>query len=262
MKTKYFLIGFLLLTLIAYSTSVQGASTWEVEEDKLYIYEIKSFDEDLADDVFDTDNIEDVLGEDADIDAMRAQMITDADEIEDFNGDATEDDPGWEFDGWVWVGDWMNDEDDFEDPEVPDIMEYSDVRIPEDPEEYGLLSGFLELFVFFYIISIGVPSPAEDWLDDGDWSSLDPDDGALTLEIDSSSDPDVYEDYEQVYTWDEDGVYQGVEAIVDGDTIYEVSLKGGLLDTLLGIPGYELPILLGVVGVSAIGIIYVIMKKK
>ena len=85
MKTKHFLIGFLMLSLIAFSTLVQGASTWEVEEDKLFIYEITSWDEDLAEDVYVNDDIEYMLGEDAEVGAMKAQMITDVDEIDDFN---------------------------------------------------------------------------------------------------------------------------------------------------------------------------------
>ena len=259
MKSKYFLVGFLFLILISFSTTVQGASTWEVEEDKLYIYEIASFDEDLAEDVFVNDDIEDILGEDAEVDAMKAQMTTDVDDIDDFNGDATEDDPGWELEGWVWVAPWTDDEDDFEDPEVPDIAEYSNWKIPEDPEEYGPMVPGLELFFIGFFIYTGVPSPADDWLEDIDWADVDADDSVLTYEYDSSLNPLLDEDYEIVWTWDTDGVYQGSEAIVDGDTIYEIALKKSFLER---IPGYELPILLGITAMSTVGLIYIIMKKK
>jgi hypothetical protein len=238
---------------------VQGASTWEVEEDELYVYEIKSFDEDLAEDVFVNDDIEDILGEDAEVDAMMAQMITDVDEIDDFNDDATEDDPGWEFEGWRWIAGWTDDEEDFEDPDASDITEYTGIRIPEDPEEYGPLSGFAEVFLLIIITWIGVPSPADDWLDDVDWFSLDPDDETLTLEYDSSSDPTLNEDYEMVWMWDSDGVYQGRQAIVDGDVIYEIALKKSFFER---IPGYDFPLFLGFTAVSTIGLIYIMMKKN
>jgi hypothetical protein len=240
MKSKYFVVGFLLLILFSFSTMVRGAD-WEVEEDELYIYEIKSFDEDLAEDVFVNDDIEDILGEDAEVDAMTAQMITDVDEIDDFNNDATEDDPGWAIEGWIWIADWTNDEEDFEDAEVPDISEYSNFRIPEDPEEYGAMIPGWELLLVLLLTYTGAPSPADDWLEDIDWADVDADGSELTYEYDSSGDPTLNEDYEMVWKWDEDGVYLGKEAIVDGDTIYEV---------------------VGITAIASVGLIYIIMRKK
>ena len=128
MKPKFFLIGFLLLSILAFSMTVRAASySWEVPEDTLFVYEIKSFDPDQADDVFVDDDPEAILGEDAEDGAMMARMITDVEEIEDFDGDAVEDDPGWEIDGWLWkYNSWTTNEDDFEDPEADDVDTFED----------------------------------------------------------------------------------------------------------------------------------------
>ena len=259
LKSKYILVGFLLLILFSFCTMVRGASTWEVEEDELYIYEIASFDEDLAEDVFVNDDIEDILGPDAEVDSMKAQMITDVDETDDYNNDATEDDPGWVIEGWFWSEDWTDDEEDFEDPDSSDITEFSNIRIPEDPEEYGSLPPGWEFLLVLFLMYTGVPSPADEWLEDIDWANIDADGSELAYEYDSATNPNLNEDYEMFWRWDEDGVFLGYEAVVDGDTIYEVALKRSFWAS---IPGYELPIVLGVTAFATVGLIYIIMKRK
>jgi hypothetical protein len=63
---------------------VQAASfEYKAEEDKLYIYEITQFDEDVLEDLYVTDyELEDILGKDAEVGAMYCVMITDVDETE------------------------------------------------------------------------------------------------------------------------------------------------------------------------------------
>lgn len=261
MKSKTFLVIMFLLCLVSFTTVVQGANdyTWEVPEDNLFIYEIKSFDEDLAEDIFVNPDIEDVLGEDAEIGAMKANMITDIDDIDDFNNDATEDDPGWEFEGWFWSAEWTDNEEDFDDPDTSDITEFSGWRLAQDPEEYGTLALFAELIFFLIVINVGVPSPADEWLNDIDFATLEVEGSSLVLEYDSTVDASIDEDYDQYWEFKSNGQYNGYRAeTTDGDIIYEVNLQG----FLSSIPGYEFPLLLGFMAISLIGVLYLSFKKE
>jgi hypothetical protein len=63
-------------------------------------------------------------------------------------------------------------------------------------------------------------------------------------------------------TWTYDGTYGswiGYKLQANSTTIYEFSIE---LPTTAAIPGFEFPILLGVSGFSAIGLIYLVMKKR
>jgi hypothetical protein len=63
-------------------------------------------------------------------------------------------------------------------------------------------------------------------------------------------------------TWTYDttyGAWIGYKIVANDTTIYEFSVE---LPALPGIPGFEMAILLGTTGFSAIGLIYLVMKKK
>ena len=63
-------------------------------------------------------------------------------------------------------------------------------------------------------------------------------------------------------TWTYDATYGawiGYKIEANATTIYEFSVE---LPALPGIPGYEIPILMGITGFSAVGLIYLVMKKR
>jgi hypothetical protein len=63
----------------------------------------------------------------------------------------------------------------------------------------------------------------------------------------------------ETWTWDSTyGAWIGYKCQANGTTIYEFSIELAVP----AIPGYDLSLLLGITAFSAVGIIYVIMKKK
>lgn len=260
MKSKKFLTLFIFVSFICSSAFVQGSTdyAWEVEEDKLFIYEIRSFDEDLADDVYVNSDIEDLLGAGAEVGYMKANMITDVDEIADYNNDGTEDDPGWEIDGWFWSEEWTDQEDDFEDPEDSEIFKFSGWKISQDPEVYSMLPGWEVLF-FVLIRYTGVPSPADQWLDDIEWADIEVEGSTLSIEQNAATTSNLDEDIILYYEFQSNGLFKGYRVeTTDGDIVYEVSLQSFLSN----IPGYGIPLLTGIMLISIIGVIYSFNKKK
>ncbi len=255
---------------MAISMTVQGSSEYEVEEDKLYIYEIVSFDEDAMLDMFayHYGNIEEFLGKDAEVGAMTARMITDVSSADDLG--PSNDIDGWELDGWYWKTNtegWQTDESKFEDPDSDEIIEFSAWPLYKDAKDYGTLIEFLWLdyFTIYTFMFTGVPTNVEDWLGDLDFESdvWDHDELTLTFEWDNGDYHPLYkslaDDLTESWTWTDKGEFQVYELVAGDIEIYQLRLKPGLFDS---IPGYEMPLLLGIVGASAIGLIYLISKRN
>jgi len=87
---------------------------------------------------------------------------------------------------------------------------------------------------------------------------------ALDLLINYAPPYGVYAFYENcTETWTYDGTYGAWIAykIADNETntIYEFSIE---LPTEAAIPGFELPLIIGITGFTSVGMIYIVMKKK
>ncbi|MFX1257244.1 MAG: hypothetical protein ACFFAN_05270, partial [Promethearchaeota archaeon] len=197
-----------------------------------------------------------------------------------------------EIDAWtvfynIW--EWVDPHNDF-NPE-PDDDEIG-VPLYVDQEDYNkeyYNEAEDKSYVDIYCIGLYgflIPIPVENYLDDVEWRDEDLDDNIgevwydedemkwdydlentkLTLERTfawDDSPEDVwtledteYEDYIEEWTWDENTGWLSLYQLMNDDeeVIYEVAAAGA-------IPGYELPILLGVTAAFTIGLIYVIRKK-
>lgn len=101
--------------------------------------------------------------------------------------------------------------------------------------------------------SLVCPTPVSSYLTviAGKWPTfLDASDNTLTETFSSPS------GYKESWTYDNsDGALTSFKWIYAGKTIWELSRSGI-------IPGYELTILLGVSAITTIGLIYILMKKK
>ncbi|TXT58091.1 MAG: exported protein of unknown function [Promethearchaeota archaeon] len=266
MKSKKVISAFVFLSLIGFSLMVQAASfEYKAEEDKLYIYEITQFDEDVVEDLYVPDyTLEDLLGKDAEVGAMYCVMITDVDETESGGNDA------FAVSGWYWwynnpsVG-WTDDESDFEDPDDDDIWEFDDWIVMEDSDDMGEIPSIVSFSSFIYTVRYTfIPSPAEDWLDELEFGFdfVEVNGLAIELEYDKDDYPSLNDDYEIHFTWKNNGVFESIKTYGDGDPMYEVSLKSSLIDDLLSVPGYELSILLGFLGVITAGSIFSVKKMN
>jgi len=262
MKTKYFLVGFLLLSMFAFSSSVKAAeSTLKIAEDDELIWEIKTLDEDALEEYLDIDGddlelyIEMEYGEDAEVGAQRKWLIKGIEEEDVWNFDAEEVD-GWEIEVDVWF--WTDDPDDFDDdPDIEDGL----TGVIIDPDDVGGDEN---------IISMGsvIGTPVADYLADLEWvDDVDVDGSTVTYVVDADDieayltffgmDPDVEDDMTFETKYNNKGVCSSEKVMLaDGTVVGHIALKGG------AIPGYELPILLGVAGISALGLVYIVMKKK
>ncbi|TXT57068.1 MAG: exported protein of unknown function [Promethearchaeota archaeon] len=260
MKSKNSVVIFMLFCLVSFSTAALGASDYSygVSEDELFIYEIKSYDEDLAEDAFVNPDIEDALGQGAEVGAMTATMITDIDDIDDYNNDATEDDPGWQIEGWYWNTEWTEDEEDFDDPDSSDIWEFT-IKVPEDPEDYGAMLPGWEIFLVWSFIYTGVPDPADEYLDDIEWADIDVEDSTLVIEGDASTNPTINEDVTFEYEFKSNGQFHSRRILSEDDeVIYEVSLQS----FLSSIPGYNPTLIGGLMVFSIMSLIYLNIIKK
>ena len=252
MKAKFFVLAFFILNLAIFSTTVQAAD-YEigVEEDTEIILEIKSFDEELADSIYGTDDIEDIIGDDAEVGARQKMVITDIDDGEDVTYVAYGVNLGTyksfmvEYDEWDWTMDTADfDGDPDEDKET--------LPVPEDPKD--LPDDWPMPFDI-------IPTPVVDYLDAIDWDKdIDVEDNVLTIKVDKDilklAFKDMKEDVIYEFTYDEDtGIRVRTRFLTtDDEVIVEMSAAG--------IPGYELPILLGFVGFSTLGLIYITMKRR
>ncbi|TXT58864.1 MAG: hypothetical protein BAJALOKI2v1_290020 [Promethearchaeota archaeon] len=250
-----------LIVFFSFASYVVADYDYNVPEDELFIYEIKSYDEDVAEDVFVDPDIEVVLGEDAEIGAMFAVEIKDVDDIDNFAGKSGAVD-GYQFEGWFWnyfdpsVG-WTDDEDDFEDPDESDIQEFTTITLPVDPEELSV--GFDLLYIWLVFQYTGVPAPVDEYLDDIDWTDIDVSERTLSYEGTGTIYGTLTEDTEFLWEFGSDGVYQGVKSFnEDGELIYEIALKGGFLSS---IPGYQFPLLIGIMSLISIGFLIIVRRR-
>ena len=234
MKTKYFFISYLLLTIFAMSSmiSVQAADyKMDVEEDEEFYWTLNTLDEDLADD-YGMDDIEDWVGEDAELGAKFKYTITELDD-DKINGT---DVFIVEYKFWGWA----TDEADFDDKEDTKRTAY----LAQDPDVYEKNNQYFQWVM---------PTPLEDYLDEIDWDDDYEIDGKiLTRTVEYK---DLEGDLLYQYTFNDRGVLESLKAMTeDNEVIYEYALPT--------IPGYELPILLGITAIFTIGIIYTIVKRK
>ncbi len=269
MKKRILLIGIILgstifLLILPSTKAAKYSYNVETGNDKngmQYIYEIKSWDKDAAEDIFGTDNIEDVLGDGAKIGSMQCINLYDADSSH----------KGWDIDGFRWTGKWG----DYGEPEdvwVEDKKEFNDIDVKygeryqdgeliiyKDPEDWGEDINVDDSFLIILKLTMGVPSPVEEYLKSIDWhvGGLSISEFALSFKYDKD-DSNFEEDIWIEYKWDANGLYQGqkwTEDDKDKTVIFEIGLQKA-------IPEYAIPICLGILGITIIGIIAIIIRKR
>lgn len=247
MKTKHILMGFLLLTAFAFMVPVKAADyEMGVEEDQELIWSLNSLDEDAMADIWGDDWDEDDFWDDAEVGAKMKMEITKIEDGEPYYGDifGGEDSFKVTFDFWYFDD---VDGDNFGDEDVED----STRTMYEDPDNYGddmTVSRYSFLF----------PVNTEEYFDEMDWHK-DTDREGLKFTIEHDEGDSVWggiadEDITIEITYNTNGVLQNAKLFDKDDNIVAEFSLGS-------IPGYELPILLGITAIFSIGIIYV-MKKK
>jgi len=247
MKTKYFLLGFMILSIFAFSASVKAADyAVGVAEDDVYIWKVKTWDIPAYADYFDMKegDVEDMLVDEFDTkDLVGLMMQITITKIEEDEPD--DDIVKITYDMW----DHTDDKDDFEDDaDDEDLVEY----LYLDPDDLG---DDVSVFGLGYFIPTKVADylAAADWADDTEVSGT-----TVTTTIDKDDGPpDIEGDLIYIFKFNNKGGYSGGKMTTeDNEVLVESILMGNVL------PGYELPILLGVAAVGTIGLVYIVMKKK
>jgi hypothetical protein len=251
LKGKYFLLGFLFLNIIVLSTvvQVQAADTdysLGIKKGTEITLEVTTVDEDKLERAF-GDGWEEGIPEDADTVGMKSKIIAKK-EIEDAEIDlgilGDYDALGFEADIWEWTEEGFEKEPDEEDFE---IVWFQD---PEDQNDaYDPVNGFA-----CDIIMPFIPITVSKFLRDIEWNKEWENEGNMVLH-DSKSDED--RDFLEVYIYDPDtGFLIGYKIVEsDGDIMYEYKLASEI------IPGYEIPLILGITGIFIVGLLY-LMKKR
>lgn len=252
MKIKCFLIGVLLLHIIFLSTAVQVQATdysLGIKKDTEIILEITTFDKDGLKDVFD-DGWKDALPEGADEAGLRYKIIVrevDEDTEIDLGILGEYDAFGIEADIWEWT------KGDFGEKPTEDEFEIVWFQDPEDLDEaYDVVGGYAYdiTMPFVPIDVVKFLDEIDEWKEDDseEWKTKD-----NTVIHDSIFDEETFV---EIFIYDiENGFLVGYKIIdEDGALIYEYGLSQI-------IPGYEIPLILGITGIFTIGLIY-IMKKR
>ncbi len=253
MKRKCFLIGVLLLHIIFLSATVQvQAASYSLGPEKgtEIILEVKTFDKKGLKDVF-GDGWEEAIPEEADEAGLRSKILVrevDEDADIDLGILGKYDAFGIEADIWEWTDEEFEkepDEDEFEIVWFQDPEDLNDAYDVVGGYAYDITMPFVPIDVVKFLDEI------EEWKEDEDheeWKTKD-----NTVIHDSIFDEETFV---EVFIYDtENGFLVGYKIFdEDGVLVYEY----GLSDV---IPGYEIPLILGITGIFTIGLIY-IMKKR
>ncbi len=260
-------LSLICITFFLNTVSVKAATySWNVntgddENGVQYIYEIVTWNSKAADDIFDTKSAEDILGDGANIGAMQCRTLYDAESHS----------KGWYIDGYRWTGKWetysepkdvwVENKEEFEDidPDEVEIYEDDDLVIYKDTEDWGDKIELDEFFDLILKLTMGVPTPVEDYLKSINWNVKDLSISGSKLTIKYDKEDSEFEDDVWIeYSWDNDGLYQGQKWTKD-DTDKTVIFEIGIQKE---IPGYDIPLFLGTIGASIFGLIVVIIRKK
>jgi len=253
MKPKYFLLGFVFFNILILSTVVQAENNSKyslgIQKDMEITLDVKVFDKDGLKDIFD-DGWSEVIPEGADEVGNRYRikvLKVDKDAEIDLGLLGEYDAYCIEANVWEWIkGEFAEDPTD----EEKEIVWFKD---PEDINDaYGVVGGYaFDIEMPFVPISVvKFLDRIDEWKEDRqeEWKTKD------NMVIHDSIFND--ENFVEIYTYDENnGFLTGYKIKNEkGVIIYEYGLS-------LSIPGYEIPIILGIAGLTIIGLIYIIKKK-
>ncbi|MFX1394031.1 MAG: hypothetical protein ACFFAH_10695 [Promethearchaeota archaeon] len=253
MKEKLLLLGFIFLNILILSAVVHAANDSEysfgINKDMEITLEVKTFDKDGLKDIF-SDRWDEVIPEEADEVGMRYRIKVikvDKDAEIDLGILGEYDAYGIEADVWEWTkGEFAEDPTD----EEKEIVWFKD---PEDINDaYEVVGGYAYNIImpFVPISVVKFLDEIDEWKEDKqeEWKTKD-----NMVIHDSIFDE---ENFVEIYIYDTNNGFLTEYKIKneDGVIIYEYGLSQF-------IPGYEIPLLLGIIGISVIGLIY-IMKKK
>jgi len=254
MKKKSFLIGVILLHIIFLSIAVQAQAadtnySLGIKKDTEIILEVKTFDKKGLKDVF-GDGYKHAIPEGADevgliYKIVVREIIEDAEIDLGILGDY--DAFGFEADIWEWT------KGDFGDNPTDEEFEIVWFQDPEDLNDaYDVVGGYAYdiIMPFVPIDVVKFLDEIDEWKenDHEEWKSKD-----NTVIHDSIFDEETF--VENFIYDTENGFLVGYKIFdEDGDLIFEYGLSQL-------IPGYEIPLILGVTCILTIGLIY-IMKKR
>ncbi len=244
MKPKTFMLTFVVFSLFTLSVMVQAAQaaaySIEIKKGDKFVWEIKSFNKALSDKVFGEDSVEDLLNaKDIDVGATTQNVIKEVEEEDDY----------WllTYDDWDFTMKQKDLEDDADDKDV-------EKKIYKDPADLG--KNVVPIFLADYI-----PTDAASYLKKIDWADDTEVNGLTITQSVEKADLKAFwsgadEDAKFQFVFASNGVKVTTRYLSDkGEVILEIGFKGN-------IPGYEIPVLLGLTAISTVGLIYLILKKK
>ena len=278
MKTTYFLIGILILSSMVLVISPVTA----VEEDEEYTWEVKTVDREKLADYFGFESDGDPTknyqppywGSDVG-DQTKLKVSKIEEDKVDLTGLGDEFDMIIiTYDSWGVIGggeqfyEDPNTEGDAKDTETTGDDEGEVDYIPEDPKDASDIGDATGDPITGINLPYVLPvDDVEDYLDDikweGDWDSDgleitydgdDPDEDGFEDANELDEDGDKIDHFYKI-TYTAEGVLSSLQLLNDDDEVmYELGLKGA-------IPGYTIPIFLGVAAAATIGLIYTIIKR-
>ncbi|MGV9174188.1 MAG: hypothetical protein ACOC35_16695 [Promethearchaeia archaeon] len=237
-KTKNFLIGFLLLSALAFTSTVMAADfEMGVDEGEEATYEVLTVDEDK----YETATGDEYNSTENGNKGEKSKVKLTALDVED-------DKATLKIDIWDFTdGEFGEDRDD----------NYTISDIPLNEED------FTNTTLYFAFMRI-IPTPVTNWLEAAESEAAEIFTANATIDgtvitLKGSNLMNQWEDEEgyQERTYNDKGILSSQKMVDSDDNVfYEITLVGEF------IPGYELPLLLGMTGIFSVGLIYTIMKRK
>ena len=245
---KFNIISLVFIFISLFSISFVRADIsyrYNVKENELYTFKIAYFDEASSYNYLGDNDIESILGENAEIGSMKARKMIESQETNEINtleGNET----GWECKFLFWDN-WTANEEDFNDENnawnvtMWILKNISTMTNNATNIEYFLYSGF--------------PTPVNEYITDINLA-----DNFETRKNQIIENTTVKDDVEYHYFFNEnDGYLSKIQCKTkNGDLIYEITRIGGRTSPDV----YSLVITFGVLGASGIGTLVILKKRK
>ncbi|TFF98946.1 MAG: hypothetical protein EU540_07530 [Promethearchaeota archaeon] len=253
MNITNYVIGFLLLNVLASSSIAHGKENWiAVKNENEFNYKIISFNEELAEEYLDTNDIEEIFGEDAQVGAHCFYKIKSI----DYYDDLYPDDENKTMGGWIvdiGRGGWINNNMWRYYPAKPRYETYDSLIILEDPKFLELSFMNIELLIPPYFI----PVPVEDYLKSIDWYHEFKVKGKIvTREYEENPGKKL----EMIYEFASNGFLFNQKLLTDTNKIiYEYRIEN---EPIISINMFIILISIFILSILLIYFTYIILKKK
>lgn len=270
-----FIIGILFFSLLFASINVRAASyNLGVNEDEKFEYVVQTVDRDKLEDAFGFDNNPNENSQSSGTYFPDWWQYREGEKLEKYQIQNIDEEnvDTYETEMFIVTLDWwdgVGSEGYYSEPDLKgdekDITNSTDdeglvLYIYTDPEDLNAVTN--NSVSWMYCVTEFIPTPVSEYLDEIEWedeanAEYSSEENIVTFEgkIGSDEDGDEVEGFKK-WTYNNQGVLQSFEVLDEEEELLYKLGTGGF------IPGYSIPIFLGFLVFTSLGLIYIVMKKR